>query len=218
MYDRKLSTIPGVLTVVNDNARMPVMIENQIVNVPVLIARGSFQQGNRNGTGYFYFLSDVNNPVTVEYRIQFNWEKALAHDPHGDASAQAAPSRPPWNRRCAQSANSTSMAFTSTSTRRRSGLRREADRGYRDHVAEQSDMDHRHPRPHRLAWRPDYNLALSARRAEAVKQAIIRNHGIAAGRITTSGAGMNEPKAPNDTLQGRAQNRRVELVSNGSIA
>ena len=50
MYDRKLSTIPGVLTVVNDNSRMPVMVENQIVNMPVLIARGSVQQGNRSGT------------------------------------------------------------------------------------------------------------------------------------------------------------------------
>jgi outer membrane protein OmpA-like peptidoglycan-associated protein len=59
---------------------------------------------------------------------------------------------------------------------------------------------------------PDYNLNLSARRAEAVKQAIVSGHGINPGRISTSGAGMTEPKAPNDTLQGRAQNRRVELT------
>ena len=58
----------------------------------------------------------------------------------------------------------------------------------------------------------DYNVALSARRAEAVKQALVSRYGIDAGRLTAAGAGMMAPVATNDTEDGRAKNRRVGLV------
>lgn len=56
------------------------------------------------------------------------------------------------------------------------------------------------------------NIGLSERRAAAVKTALVDRHRISAGRLTTSGVGESRPRAPNDTLEGRAQNRRVELV------
>src|SRR5262249_37194042 len=55
-----------------------------------------------------------------------------------------------------------------------------------------------------------YNLKLSMRRAEAVKRYLV-DHGIAANRITVEGFGKSNPVASNDTAEGRAQNRRVEL-------
>jgi len=60
--------------------------------------------------------------------------------------------------------------------------------------------------------KPDYNLQLSARRANSVKNRLVKRHGVNAARLTTSGAGMTESKSTNETLQGRAQNRRVELT------
>lgn len=57
-----------------------------------------------------------------------------------------------------------------------------------------------------------FNLELSARRAAAVKAALTSRHGIVEGRLSTSGAGESRPKARNDTPEGRARNRRVELV------
>jgi len=57
-----------------------------------------------------------------------------------------------------------------------------------------------------------YNLDLSKRRAAAVKQALVARYTIAAVRLTTSGFGKSQPKDTNDTLEGRARNRRVELV------
>jgi outer membrane protein OmpA-like peptidoglycan-associated protein len=212
MYDRKLSTIPGVLTVVNDNSRMPVMVENQIVNMPVLIARGSFQKGNRSGTGYFYFLSDVNNPVTVEYRIKFSWENAMRTTRTVRVSAG----------RSEQAA----MEQTLRTIRKLDvyGIHFDFDKASIRPQARSLITDIATTMKNNPTWTiairghtdslgaPDYNLNLSARRAEAVKQAIVSGHGINPGRISTSGAGMSEPKAPNDTLQGRAQNRRVELT------
>ena len=58
----------------------------------------------------------------------------------------------------------------------------------------------------------DYNLSLSQRRAQAVVDALVTNHGIASGRMTPAGAGMVAPVATNRTEEGRARNRRVEIV------
>jgi flagellar motor protein MotB len=55
------------------------------------------------------------------------------------------------------------------------------------------------------------NLDLSKRRAESVKSALVKLR-IAADRLTTDGLGQTKPMAPNDTPQGRAENRRVEFV------
>jgi outer membrane protein OmpA-like peptidoglycan-associated protein len=57
-----------------------------------------------------------------------------------------------------------------------------------------------------------YNLELSARRAAAVKAALGDRYGIAASRLTTAGFGESRPQDRNDTVEGRARNRRVELV------
>jgi outer membrane protein OmpA-like peptidoglycan-associated protein len=58
----------------------------------------------------------------------------------------------------------------------------------------------------------DANLKLSQARAEAVMHALVRKHGVAAGRLRAFGAGAFAPVAPNDTEESRAKNRRVELV------
>ena len=56
----------------------------------------------------------------------------------------------------------------------------------------------------------EHNVDLSQRRAESVRTYLV-DAGIDAGRIETRGAGPNEPIATNDTKDGRAQNRRIEV-------
>jgi outer membrane protein OmpA-like peptidoglycan-associated protein len=56
------------------------------------------------------------------------------------------------------------------------------------------------------------NLDLSRRRADAVKHALVERYRIAASHLTTAGFGASRPADSNDTLSGRARNRRVELV------
>lgn len=56
------------------------------------------------------------------------------------------------------------------------------------------------------------NLQLSRRRADAVAAALARDHGIAPARLTGNGVASLAPVATNATEEGRARNRRVELV------
>ena len=57
----------------------------------------------------------------------------------------------------------------------------------------------------------DYNMQLSERRARSVRQALM-DRGIAGDRIEVRGYGEQFPVATNETIAGRQQNRRVEIV------
>lgn len=56
----------------------------------------------------------------------------------------------------------------------------------------------------------EYNQALSLRRATSVKDFMV-SEGIDPGIIDVSGKGESEPVASNDTAEGRAKNRRVDI-------
>lgn len=57
----------------------------------------------------------------------------------------------------------------------------------------------------------DFNQQLSERRATAVRDYLV-SHGVAADRITAQGIGLTRPIADNKSPEGRANNRRVEIV------
>lgn len=58
----------------------------------------------------------------------------------------------------------------------------------------------------------DANMKLSRDRADAVTKALSAKHGIAADRLKAYGVGSLSPVASNQTEEGKARNRRVELV------
>jgi len=60
--------------------------------------------------------------------------------------------------------------------------------------------------------RPDSNLTLSTARAEAVREWLIEASGISATQFAIQGYGDTRPIASNDTDEGRAKNRRVEIT------
>lgn len=57
-----------------------------------------------------------------------------------------------------------------------------------------------------------YNLELSQRRSASVKKALVERYHVDPNRLSTSGDGDLAPIDTNDTLEGRARNRRVELT------
>ena len=58
----------------------------------------------------------------------------------------------------------------------------------------------------------EYNMQLSAERAEAVVNALVNEYMISADRLKAKGIGPLSPVSTNKTEEGRALNRRVELV------
>jgi outer membrane protein OmpA-like peptidoglycan-associated protein len=60
--------------------------------------------------------------------------------------------------------------------------------------------------------RADYNLDLSRRRAASVVRELAGKYGIAPERLDSFGCGLYAPVASNENEDGRAKNRRVELV------
>ena len=56
-----------------------------------------------------------------------------------------------------------------------------------------------------------YNVKLGQRRADSVKDFLV-SQGIDSSRISTASFGKESPVASNDTAEGRAENRRVEIV------
>ncbi len=58
----------------------------------------------------------------------------------------------------------------------------------------------------------DHNMSLSRNRVDAVVAALTKDHGIGADRLSAHGVGPLAPHKTNQNEQGRAQNRRVEMV------
>ena len=56
------------------------------------------------------------------------------------------------------------------------------------------------------------NLTLSEQRAEAVRGYLMGQMGLGYDQVTAVGYGETRPVANNETPQGRAKNRRIELV------
>jgi outer membrane protein OmpA-like peptidoglycan-associated protein len=56
------------------------------------------------------------------------------------------------------------------------------------------------------------NQLLSEHRAEVVRRTLAEDYRISAERLSIEGRGESQPKDTNETLSGRARNRRVELV------
>jgi len=57
----------------------------------------------------------------------------------------------------------------------------------------------------------DYNQELSQRRAEAVRDYLLANMSLSAALVTAKGYGESQPIASNDTDEGRAKNRRIDV-------
>src|SRR5438270_10353624 len=67
--------MPGQFKLVESNVMIPVLVEGQSVEVPTVHATGLFGSGNKNAVGDFYFLANQNNPLLVQYSVQFTGEK-----------------------------------------------------------------------------------------------------------------------------------------------
>jgi len=186
---------------------VPVILDGERAWLPAIHARGTFEGLTGEVDAEFWFLDDPRNPLTLRAVIgtarlvvvridrpkstdSTRLERALASDEQVELPG---------------------VYFEFASAR----LRPESEAA----IAEVVGVLRRHP-----DWRvrleghtdsiggADANLGLSRARAGAVRQAVIDRFGGGADRLEAAGFGLTRPRERNDTAEGRASNRRVEIV------
>jgi outer membrane protein OmpA-like peptidoglycan-associated protein len=226
VYDYQM--VDTIARVEREPVMMPLTVNGARVELPAIHARGDYV-GDKSE---FFFLDDESNPIALRFRIGIGAIRVgggasgakpadrdtlqvvkIAYRCAGPATTIAAP-RISMLEQALEKAGRVDVydiyfSFNSDVIRDES----------KPTLDELGDLLHRHP-DWRLAIEghtdniasDTYNLDLSQRRAAAVKNALVGGYAIDASRLTTAGYGESRPKDTNDTLEGRARNRRVELV------
>jgi outer membrane protein OmpA-like peptidoglycan-associated protein len=187
-------------------ATSKVIVNDRAIDLPVVDASGRYAIGDHIDTFTLKVLDDARFPIVLDYRhVSNNFsitytkvtfpttgevEKHLATDKHVDvygiyfdfASDRLRPESGPVLREIGE-ALTRNPAWTLTIN------------GHTDNVGGDA-----------------FNLELSKRRSLSVRRALSETYHIDPARLTTGGFGASQPKESNATVDGRAKNRRVELV------
>jgi outer membrane protein OmpA-like peptidoglycan-associated protein len=211
IYDEALSKVDGELTLVAKDIKLDVIIEDRPFRVNAIQATGAFRGAGETAAGDFYFLDNVNNAMMLQSAIKFSSEpevrteritRITAGKSQRSAMEQALKTLGRYDHygihfefgtASIQPATASMIADIAVTLKNNSTWRLKIN-GHTDSIGGDAA-----------------NLRLSAERAEAVKNALV-SRGVAPARLQTAGVGESQPKADNGTLQGRALNRRVELV------
>lgn len=216
--------LPGTLErVETSTVRVPVLVNGKRVELEAVHARGEFY----GEPAEFFFLDDILNPLALRYRIGINSAKNRTDDravlevvrisyrcteePEIPAAPELAGEELEealendgrvevydiyfsFNSHRLRDESQTVLAEIAAVMGRRQDWRLFLE-GHTDSISSEA-----------------YNLELSQRRAGAVREALVERYHVDPERLTAAGLGESSPIATNDTLEGRARNRRVSLV------
>jgi outer membrane protein OmpA-like peptidoglycan-associated protein len=192
-----------------------VTVDGVKTDLPGIHATGIAEFGEK---GDFYFLDDESNPLALRWRIRTS---SISTGDRTQLQVVKIASR------CSAAPAAVSSIERALADNRRVDVYDIFFSFNSDEIREESeptlrtlgDLLHRH-----AAWKlsieghtdgiasDTFNLDLSKRRAAAVKKALVERYGIEAARLTATGFGKSRPRDTNETPEGRARNRRVELV------
>jgi len=210
IYDAALNRVDGQFTLVDPKARFSVQLGDQVVDVPAITATGTFKGRSKSATGTFTFLNNKNNPVLLEYSIQFTGEAT----PRTERIVRAVPGK--------ALQGEMQQALATIGMYRTYGIHFDFDKATIRAESQGLINDMATTLKNNPLWtlritgftdsigKPAYNQKLSLARANSLKAALVKL-GISPARLDTAGAGAANPIGSNKTLQGRALNRRVEL-------
>jgi outer membrane protein OmpA-like peptidoglycan-associated protein len=203
-----IRTLPGEVARIG-NAPVPVsvLVNGVKTQLPAIHAKGSVKDEDGAETLEFYVLDNPDNPLVLKLSGP-NIATADVTRIEYPVPAAAQELEKSLDKRETVQIRGIYFAFGSDR------IRRKSERVLR----EISDVMHRHPDwklridGHTDAVGSDSaNLDLSRRRAAAVKAALVQRYGIVEQRLVSEGHGESSPVDTNDTPEGRARNRRVEL-------
>ncbi len=199
----------GTLTPVSSGPKgMSLLVNGKRVSVPVTQARGSFTLRDQKLEVDFFILDDAQHPLLLRAAVGGSAFQMIRVDfPDGGSAARTVESE--LASQCRAEIPGVYFEAGSADLRAESGtalgdigrlMANHADwkvsiEGHTDAVGTAAS-----------------NQILSQRRAEAVKSALAARYRVPAARLSAAGFGQTKPKEPNTTLEGRARNRRVEIV------
>jgi outer membrane protein OmpA-like peptidoglycan-associated protein len=189
---------------------MSLLINGRRASVPVVHAVGNFALRDAKVSGDFFILDDAEHPLLLRAVIDGAAFQMIRADMPASGNASIAKTiEADLTSRCRAEIPGVYFDLGSAD------LRSESDASLND-VAR---LLNSHP-----DWKlsieghtdaigaPASNLALSQRRADAVRAVLSSRYRVAASRLSAKGFGQTKPKESNATLEGRAHNRRVEMT------
>jgi outer membrane protein OmpA-like peptidoglycan-associated protein len=199
-------TMRGTLTLASPRPEpMSMLVNGQRVNLPTLHYTGNFAFQDEKATIDFWAVADSTHPLILKVLTGKDVLQTIRIDlPTKDANVERALATA-----CRAEIPGIYFAFNSASLDPASDpalatvsqlLAKHADwtlaiEGHTDNIGGDAS-----------------NQTLSTQRAEAVRSALTSRYHIAPARLRSAGFGATRPREPNTTIEGRARNRRVELV------
>jgi outer membrane protein OmpA-like peptidoglycan-associated protein len=189
---------------------LPMLVNGHRVQLPVIHAKGRLSDGAEAEDFEFHALDDPDNPILLRTRgpgfssavIKIDYPQAKQEHASSSIESELAARRP---------AEVYGIYFSFA----RADIRPQSERT----LKEIASVLNAHPDwKLRIDGHTDNiggdveNLSLSKHRAAAVKTALVSRFHIEATRLSTGGYGEASPREKNDTPEGRALNRRVELT------
>lgn len=188
----------------------PVLVNGDRTSVPALVLRGHLEARGKKWEPEIWVLADSAYPLilrwlgganetgnilqTVRIDIAAPTPEALAQELGADCRAELPGIYFGFNSAVIDAASSRTIAAVAATLKRHPGWAVTLE-GHTDSIGGAAA-----------------NKALSGRRVAAVKERLISGYGADRGRIEVVGFGSARPRESNATVQGRARNRRVELV------
>ena len=205
---RNTVKLKGALTAVSRTPEgFPVLVNGRRVTVPALHVRGQFTDGETRRDIQFWALADSAHPLLLKIVNDADVLQTIRVELPTEPPAKMLEAA--LETQCRAELPGIFFAFGTADLDQESDrtlsatsqvLTKHADwavsiEGHTDNIG--SDAA---------------NQKLSEARAQAVRRALSERYGVAAERLRASGFGKSQPRESNDTLEGRARNRRVEIV------
>lgn len=200
----------GTLSVVTPSpAKFPLLVNGQRVEVPALHLRGRFRLRNKTWEPQLWVLADTTYPLLLKWVGAHTSSTNTLQTTHVNLPGIEPALERGLSSSCRVELPGIYFAFNSavldTSSERTLAavaalLVRQPTwaltlEGHTDSIGS-----------------GESNRVLSERRVGAVKSRLLSRHHVDGARLSTMGLGSTKPREPNETIEGRARNRRVELV------